>query len=178
MRGNDLATIRERGGQFHVQVRMAGFPSRSGSFPTRRLAERWAKTIEAEMIEGRHFRNADSRRRTFGEAIDRYTTDELPKKRGGGMHRVALRWWKSKLGTHKLADVTPAIIVDQLAVLAAEPFTRAKPGSKRFLFKEGQPVQQFKRSRATVNRYHAVGSHVFTVARKDWHWISHYPFDA
>jgi hypothetical protein len=101
-----MPTIRERSGQFHVQVRMAGFPARTGSFPTRRLAERWAKTIEAEMIEGRHFRNAEARRRTFGDAIDRYTRDELPKKRGGGMHSAALRWWRIKIGARKMADVT------------------------------------------------------------------------
>lgn len=67
------------------------------------------------MIEGRHFRNAEARRRTFGDAIDRYTRDELPKKRGGGMHAAALRWWKIKIGTRKMADVTPSVIVEQLA---------------------------------------------------------------
>ena len=39
------------------------------------------------MIEGRHFRGAEARRRTVGDAIDRYTLEELPTKRGGGMHR-------------------------------------------------------------------------------------------
>jgi hypothetical protein len=42
------------------------------------------------MIEGRHFRSAEARRRTFGEAIDRYTLEELPKERGGGMATAAL----------------------------------------------------------------------------------------
>lgn len=62
-----MATIRERvkanGTRiFHVQVRMTGFPARTASFPTRRQAERWAKTIEADMIEGKHFRSAEARR--------------------------------------------------------------------------------------------------------------------
>jgi len=30
------------------------------------------KTIEAEMIEGRHFRNAESRLRSIAQAIERY----------------------------------------------------------------------------------------------------------
>jgi integrase len=173
-----MPTIRERGGQFHVQVRMTGFPARTGSFPTRRLAERWAKTIEAEMIEGRHFRTAEARRRTMGEAIDRYTIEELPKKRGGGMHRAALAWWKKHIGSRKMSDVTPSVIVEQLSRLAAEPFTRAKPGAKRSLLKPGEIANEFKRSPATVDRYHAVGSHVFTVARKDWHWVGYNPFEA
>jgi hypothetical protein len=124
-----MPTIRERGGQFHVQVRMTGFPARTGSFPTRRLAERWAITIEAEMIEGRHFRSA--------------------------------------------ADVTPSVIVDQLAKLAAEPYTRAKPGAKRSSLDAGETANEFKRKPATIDRYHAVGSHVSTVAHKDSHWIAH-----
>jgi hypothetical protein len=44
---------------------MAGYPARTASFPTRRLAERWAKTIEASMIEGRHFRSPEARSRTL-----------------------------------------------------------------------------------------------------------------
>jgi len=63
-----MAAIRERAKAdgtriFHVQVRMAGFPARTASFPTRRLAERWAKTIESDMIEGKHSRDCLSRRR-------------------------------------------------------------------------------------------------------------------
>jgi hypothetical protein len=77
--------IRERNSKngkrsFHVQVRIAGFPTRTETFTTRRQAEHWAKIVEAEMIEGRHFRNVEARR-TIGEAIDRYMKSELPKKR-------------------------------------------------------------------------------------------------
>jgi hypothetical protein len=112
-----MATIRERvkadGTRiFHVQVRMTGFPARTASFPTRRQAERGSKTIEADMIEGKHFRNAEARRRSVAEAIDRYFADELPKKRAGDMHRHNLPWWKRNLGHLKLADVTAPILVE------------------------------------------------------------------
>jgi integrase len=43
---------------------MTGFPARTASFPTRRQAGRWGKTIEADMIEGKHFRSAEARRRS------------------------------------------------------------------------------------------------------------------
>ncbi len=66
-----MPTIRERGGRFHAQVRIAGFPARTASFKTRRMAERWATTIEAQMIEGKHFRGVESRRSTLAEAIKR-----------------------------------------------------------------------------------------------------------
>jgi hypothetical protein len=66
---------------------MSGFPTRTASFPTRRMAERWAKTIEGDMIEGRHFRSVEARRRTLGETIDRYIEEEIPKKRDGSTSR-------------------------------------------------------------------------------------------
>lgn len=156
---------------------MNGFPTRTASFPTRRMAERWAKTIEADMIEGRHFRSVEARRRTLGEAIDRYLEEELPKKRNGSTSRSNLPWWKKQLGHLKLADVTPAILVEHRGKLARETFTRAKPESARTTVKKGDLPNRRFRSAATVNRYLAALSHVFTVARKEWHWVSHNPFD-
>lgn len=177
-----MAAIRERKKSdgtsvFHVQVRQAGFPARTASFPTRRLAERWAKTVEAEMIEGRHFRTTESRRRSVAAAIDRYTEEELPKKRDGGMHRACLPWWREKIGDLKLADVTPAVLVECRAKLARETYARADPKAKRTSLSKGEQATKYTRSNSTVNRYLACLSHVFTVARKEWHWVGHNPFD-
>jgi integrase len=172
-----VPTIRKRGKRFQAQVRMSGFPTRTASFPTLRLAERWATKIEADMIEGRHFRGVEARRRTLGEAIDRYLAEELPKKRNGSTHRSNLPWWKERLGHLKLADVTPAILVEQRGKLARETFIRANPKSARTTLKEGEEPRRFTRSPGTVNRYLAVLSHLYSVARREWHWVSHNPFD-
>jgi len=177
-----MASIRQRqkadgSTVFHVQVRQAGFPARSASFPTRRMAERWAKTIEAQMIEGRHFRHSESRRRTVAEAIDRYVAEEIPKKRDGSMHRVRLPWWKKQIGNVKLADVTPALLAEMREKLKAEPYVRAKSSSKRTTVPAGQKATEYRRADGTVNRFLAVLSHVFTIARKEWHWAEHNPFD-
>lgn len=198
-----MAAIRERGGKFHVQVRMSGFPARTASFPTRRLAERWAKTIEAEMIEGRHFRNVEARRRTLADAIDRYCVDELGlpvaavtdtraanaffraqvgagralKKRDARTRLIRLRWWREKLGHLKLADITPALLVEYRGKLTRETYTRAKPGAAGSTLEEGEQARKFNRSAPTVNRYLAYLSHVLSIARREWHWISHNPFD-
>jgi integrase len=175
-----VASIRERKNRdgsvvFHAQVRMSGFPARTASFPSRRLAERWATTIEAEMIEGKHFRSVEARRRTVKEAIDRYLKEVVPLKRDGSMSRVNLPWWRAKIGQLKLADVTPAILVEYRDKCARETFARSTPGSKRSEVK-GE-ARRFRRSPSTVNRYLIALSHVFTVARKEWHWVSHNPFD-
>lgn len=156
---------------------MAGFPARTASFPTEREAKRWAKVIEAEMIEGKHYRSAEACRRTLGEAIDRYLLEEIPKKRDGAMHRSRLPWWKKHAGYVRLSEVTPALIVELRGKIKREPFTRANPQARRTSLKKGEAAAQFKRSDKTVNRFLAVLSHVFTVARKEWHWMSHNPMD-
>lgn len=129
------------------------------------------------MIEGRHFRNVEARRRTLGEAIDRYLIDEVPKKRAGGMHRATLPWWKAAIGNLKLADITSAALVEQRAKIARGTYRRANPASKRTTLAKGEAPREFKRTAATVNRYLSCLGHVLTVARREWHWISHNPMD-
>lgn len=162
---------------FHVQVRMAGFPARTETFSTRRKAERWAKTVEAEMIEGKHYRSVEARRRTLGDAIDRYIREEVPKKRDAGMHTRTLTWWKSQIGKLKLADITPALIVEHRGKLAAGTYTRGKPSGKRSKYRKGEEPRQIQRKSGTVNRYLRCLGHLFTVCRKEWHWIGHNPMD-
>ena len=177
-----MATIRGRAKAdgtraFHVQVRMAGFPARTASFSTKRQAQRWAKTVEAEMIEGRHFRSAEARRRTLAEAIDRYLEHEAPKLRDGRMHRSTLPWWRGKLGRLKLWEVTPALIAEYRDKLAAEPYRRARPSAKRSSLKAGEEAREFKRKPNTINNYLVSLGRIFSVARREWHWIAHNPME-
>jgi integrase len=176
-----MAAIRERvtskgTRRYHVQVRMTGFPARTASFPTRRQAERWARTIEGQMVDGRHFRDAEARNRTLAEAIDRYVLEEVPKKRDGRMHTVNLSWWRRKLGSTKLADITPAVLIDHRSRLQREPYRRADPTRPKSEH-EGGPVREYERSASTVNRYLAALSHVFTVARREWQWLHINPME-
>ena len=177
-----MATIRERAKAdgtraFHVQVRIAGFPARTASFSSKRHAERWAKTVEAEMIEGRHFRSAEARRRTLAEAIDRYLEHEAPKLRDGRMQRSTLPWWREKLGRFKLCDITPPLIAQYRDKLAAETYRRARPGAKRSSLKAGEPAREFKRKPNTINNYLVPLGRVFSVARREWHWITQNPME-
>ena len=177
-----MANIRERvkaGGKrvFQVQVRMAGFPARTATFPSRRLAERWGTTTEAQMIEGKHFRGAEARRKTLADAIDRYLEHEAPKLRDGRMHRYTLPWWREKLGRYKLCDITPALIVEYRDRLAAEHYRRARPGAKRSLLKAGEEAPEYKRKPNTVNNYLVPLRRIFSVARREWHWIANNPME-
>jgi integrase len=182
---------------------MSGFPARTASFPTRRLAERWGKVTEAEMIEGRHFRNVDARRRTVADTIDRYCCDELGfpegaaadpavarrfmraeaaagrsfKKRDARTRIIRLRWWREKIGHLKLADITPALLVEYRGKLAKEHYTRARPGAPGSTLAAGEAAREFTRSPATVRLFLAYLRHVLSTARREWHWISNNPFD-
>jgi integrase len=160
---------------YHVQVRVAGYPSRTASFRSRVTAKKWAATIEAEMIEGRHFRHVEARRRTLADAIDRYIRDELPNKRDKKGPRSRLAWWKAEIGDVRLADLTPALIVEKRDKLARSKYQRARPTSKRSRVKPGEQPREFPRSKSTVNRFLATLGHVLTLARREWHWLGQSP---
>jgi integrase len=174
-----VAAIRERRKAdgttvYHVQVRVAGFPARTASFRTKALAKKWATTIEAAMIEGKHFRSTEARRRSVADAIDRYLREEVPKKRDKIAPKSRLAWWRAELGGRKLFEVSPALIVEKRDKLAKSKYQRARPGAKRSRVDESDVIS-YARSAATVNRYLAALAHVFTLARREWHWLSHDP---
>ena len=126
------------------------------------------------MIEGKHFRSTEARRRSVADAIDRYLEDELPRKRDTVGPRSRLAWWREAIGKSKLAEVSPALIVECRDRLARSTYQRARPGAKRSLVAEGD-VRRYTRTPGTVNRFLSNIGHVFTVARREWHWISHSP---
>jgi integrase len=174
-----------------VQVRMAGHPPQGATFPNKREAEKWAKTIEAAMIEGRHFRGTEGRKRTLGEAIDRWRAEILPRMKNGAMYGFTLDWWKDNHGTRKVGEVSRGWLADQRLVLLQGKFQRATPGSKRSQFTVDTPaeffrdlpegkrvditvkgeVPQYVRTPATVNRYMAALSSVFGHVCGDWEWL-------
>ena len=80
-----MATIVQRtskAGQttYRAQVRRKGTPPLSATFPKLSEARKWVQTTEAALIEGRHFKTAEAKRRTLADLIDRYMVDILPNK--------------------------------------------------------------------------------------------------
>jgi integrase len=168
-----MATIRARTGRngdvtHTAMVRIAGYPTRTETFPSKRDAERWATKVEAEMLEGRHSKDTSGRKRNLGEAIDRYLAEVLPLKKDGSMYRFTLRWWKEKHGEKKLGEISRGWLASARAELLTGTFTRATLGSKR---SEAEAAEAFQRSPATANRYMAALSHVFTMICGDWEWL-------
>jgi integrase len=159
-----MASIVERklaGGKksYQVTIRLKGFHTQTASFARMTDAKRWAGATEAAMREGRYFRTSQARKHTLSDLIDRYIKEVIPSKgRFGKDQETQLKWWKDQLGPYLICDIAPAMIAEGRDRLLAEKTCRKK-----------------LRSPATVVRYLAALSHAFSVAVKEWEWISENP---
>lgn len=159
-----MASIRERktaegNSYFTVQVRLKGHPPQTATFTRRTDAKKWAAATESAIREGRHFKTAEAKKHTLSDLIDRYIQDVLPTKpKQAEKQAQQLEWWKSKIGSHLLSDITPALIVECRDELAS-----------------GVTYRGTQRSPATVVRYMAALSHAFTIAVNEWQWLEDSP---
>jgi len=145
---------------YRVRVRLKGHPVETATFARKTDAKKWAASTEAAIREGRHFKTSASKRHTLGEMVDRYRDSVLPLK-SDSMQRdqwSQLEWWKDQIGDRLLADVTPELVGECRDKLLKEKGSRCK-----------------KRSPATVVRFLAALSHVFSVAVKEWSWLDDTP---
>lgn len=161
-----MATIDRRigaGGKvsWRVRVRRLNGPPLTKSFDRKGDAEEWARSIEHKIDVGDHVPNAEARKRTLGDAIDRYLEITLPRakhRKNASEQTRLLTWWKKELGTRPLVNLTPAVIAEARDTLAA---SRTKPG---------KPL-----SGSTVNRYVTALSGVLTVTWKEYGWLQRNP---
>ena len=145
--------------KYRVQVRLKGHPTQTATFERKTDAQKWAQQTESAIQEGRHFKTTEAKKHTLGELIDRYLSDELPKKSEiMKKQTVQFLWWKEQIGEHSLSSLTPALIAEY----------------RDRLFKEPTPTGK-QRSPSTVNRYLAALSHALNVAVKEWGWLDDSP---
>ena len=138
---------------YTVQIRLKGYPAQTATFPRLTDAKKWVLVTEAAIKEGRHFKTAEAKKHSFSDLVDRYIKVELPKynEKEQRERKSKLLWWKDKLGVYSLADITPPLIVECRDLLAESL------------------------SPATVVRYLAALSIVFTVAVNEWEWVQENP---
>lgn len=159
-----MATIEKRKNQtgkitYRAKVRLKGFPTQSATFNRKTDADRWIKSTESAIREGRHFKTSEAKKRTLDEIIDRYKKEILPRKPKAVKQRtMQLSWWSKEIGCYSLADVTASIISENRSKLLSEEIAPNKT-----------------RSSSTVNRYMAALSHVLSIANREWEWISENP---
>jgi integrase len=141
-----------------------GRPPLSGTFPTRREAQRWAASLESAIREQRYDPSAEGKRRTLEEAVARYRAEIVPSLKAGRDRELQLAWWCRYLGGHRLNELSPALIAEYRDKLPKETVTREKNGKS--------VKETITRSGATVNRYIAALSALLTVTQKQWHWTN------
>lgn len=174
-----MATILEKktkkGIRYRVQVRLKGYPLQTASFERLTDARQWVKQTEAALREGRYFKSSVAKRQTVGQAIDRYLQDVAPFRHPDSIAKNKvirhLSWWKEQLGSYFISDITPALINECRDKLLRTPAIDRY--GKPLLNKEGKPSRH--KSPATVVRYLATLSVLFTVAVNEWEWAEKNP---
>lgn len=143
--------------RYKLQIKMKGFPIYTETFRRESDAKKKEKLVEADMLEGRHFKNSEAQKHTVKELIDRYEREVLPGK-PKAKQEGHFTWWKNRLGDLLLKDLTPPFIVQCRDELLSSLTSRAK-----------------KRSPATVVRYMAALSHALSIAVREWGWLDDSP---
>jgi integrase len=161
---------------YRAQVRVKGRTAQSATFPNRKEAETWAASIETAIREGRHFPHAAARRTSFDALANDYAEtvladfDEVQRK----ARTLQLNWWSKQFAGKSVAEITADAVSKARDACAAETFTRGKPRKDK---KTGEimPPKEYRRSGATVNRYIATLSHLFSFAVKERRLIDRNP---
>ncbi len=156
-----MALIEKRartGGKPSYRVRVK-FRGRilSSTHTDRSTAERWAAETSAHIRDDAHFAGEGNRRRLVADLIDRYVTHVLPGKRNARSQKPHLDWWQHRIGHLPVGKLTRAVIAECRDELLAP-----RKGKKTL-------------GPASVVRYLASISHVFTVAIGDWEWTETNP---
>jgi integrase len=153
-------TTKEGKVKYLARVRLKGKRPESAIFERLTDARRWASSIESAIHENRHFKTAESKKRTVAELIDRYIESVLPHKSASMRAAQAnqLAWWREKAGYYVLADLTVQVI-----------------DSLRDELAKGSTNRGEQRTTATVNRYLAALSHALNTAVNVWEWLESNP---
>jgi len=159
-----MATIEKRTASdgttsYRVKVRLRGQPIQSATFQSLTKAKQWATQTEAAIREGRYFQQAEARKHTLAEAIERYEREAMGDIRTQADRKRHLNRWKQDLGHLTLAQVTTAAVKEALERYAKEKSERT-----------GKP-----RSASTINHHRQALATVFTLAREEWQWVEASP---
>lgn len=108
-----MASILKVKGSWRAQVRRRGFATQTRTFPTKILAQQWARGVETEIEAGRAAPSRASRQ-TIGDLIDRYTDEVAAAKPFGRNKAGVLKQIRALLGDEHAADLTAERIVDYI----------------------------------------------------------------
>lgn len=143
-----MATVSRHGKGWRVQIRRAGHPPISKTFPLKTQAWAWAAEVEREIIEGSY----NPVKHTLDEALERYELKEAPKRDGSRWEVMRIRAFRR----HRIARKLISRVTE--ADLSAWRDERLESVSG-----------------STTRREMNLWEQVFEVARKEWKWIDRNP---
>ncbi len=162
-----MGTIEERIGDnkndttYRARVRIKGAPSQSATFNRKSDAKKWIQKTETDIREGRHLKQAISKKYTITDVIDRYLSilEQNNPKRAKDVSGL-LSWWREEIGYYYLSDLNKDI------------FIRARQNlqNKSRVRKTSQKGKQ-SLSSGTINRYWVAMQTALNTAVKEWDWI-------
>lgn len=159
-----MASITKYKGGYRAFV-LVGGKRVSKTFDSKREAAAWAGAEEAAARTRKTL--PESELHTVRDMLLRYARDVSPRKKGARPEQLRIKAFLRNfplLADKKLAEVkTPDLAAWRDARLAGFPGA------------DGKPVAAV--SEASVLRDIAWLSNAFTVARHEWHWIEHKPFE-
>lgn len=144
---------------YRARVRVKGYRQITASFARKTDAKRWAAGIEADIHSGRYFPETHH---TLSDAIKRYSDQHLPQLKDAAKRLQHLAWWDDQIGHMRLSNVKSDTISKCRSVLQTQPSTFGRHQGRL-------------RSDATVNRYVASLSAMFTFAVNEWEWVEKNP---
>lgn len=141
-----MASIVKRGTyQYQAIIRRKGYPTQIKTFETKRDAEAWARSIEAEMDTGRYISSKEADQTTLRDALSRYAEDftAFKRSRKSEMRRI-IAWQKHPLAMRSLSQIKGSDIASYIR------------------------DRRITVSSNTIRLDLAVISHLYTVAQQDW----------
>jgi len=141
-----MATIRKLpSGSWQALVRRKGESAKTQTFPSKTLAQQWARSVESQIDKGTYVDRTEAESTTLGELIDRYLSEITPSKKGIKQETYRLQSLKKALGHLIVASI-------QSKHIATYRDVRLKDG----------------KSGTTVLHELSYLSQIFDVALKDW----------
>lgn len=106
-----MASIRQRGGKWQARVFRTGFPTEARTFDAKADAQRWARSIEAEMDEGVHRAPSKANDLLLRDILARYLCEVSPTKKGYRDEVVRIRFLqRAKMAGHSLSKLSPEVV--------------------------------------------------------------------
>ncbi len=143
--------------RYRVQVRRKGHPPVCRTFARLADALAFQAKVETTVNEGGALPGQEARRRTVGDAIDRYI-EAVIEQRSDHSAKGHLRFWRGRLGSLRIGSVTADHVAAGRDHLSAQK-TRL-----------GRPMAP-----ATVKLHLETLSAMFKYARRELRWCTHNP---